>query len=71
MTMGDICAEMPMDGCDECTSGHGCDLLTVYSNLCLAMPVILLSFFLSFVRSLFCYCTFIIIIIVVGDVGDV
>lgn len=32
-----ICNSMPMDGCEKCQSGT-CDFLSVYSNLCLAMP---------------------------------
>ncbi|KAI8814632.1 Ctr copper transporter family-domain-containing protein [Cladochytrium replicatum] len=39
-----ICSSMSMDGCEKCTFksatayASGCDLLSVYSQLCLAMP---------------------------------
>lgn len=32
-----ICDSMPMSDCSSCSSGS-CDYLTVYSNLCMAMP---------------------------------
>jgi len=36
----DICADMSMPGCEQCTGGGmvPCDVLTVYSDLCLSMP---------------------------------
>jgi len=34
-----MCNQMPMEGCNECTSSlSDCDLLTTYSDLCMSMP---------------------------------
>eukprot|EP00126_Sphaerothecum_destruens_P015085 Sdes_comp8998_c0_seq1m415 len=38
-SISSICKEMQMDACSSCNLNDGtCDLLTTYSNLCIAMP---------------------------------